>query len=134
MGFCINKFYFSKKCLIVKIHGLWVLEVWVHEFWLKPEFDAVSIKFLGKMEILSRIWVNIRHGLCYIVFPIFHVFYLFIVIFFMSSLFAALKFERAIRSSRFVLFGARASRSLLYSSHTFKFISCKLILKLKSIF
>ena len=36
-------------------------------------------------------------------------------------------------ASRSVLFGPRASRSVLYSSHRFKFISCNFILKLESI-
>ena len=38
-----------------------------------------------------------------------------------------------ISESYYVLFGSRASHSVLYSSHTYKFISCDLILKLKSI-
>ena len=51
----------------------------------------------------------------------------------------ARKFESALgaqfdrRASRSILSGPRASRSVFYSSHTFKFISYNLILKLKPI-
>ena len=41
------------------------------------------------------------------------------------------QFDR--RDLHFMLFGPRSSRSVLYSSHTFNFIPCNLILKLKAI-